>query len=343
LDLHPSSSLFRHRTPRLFALLSVVVAVGSLLLAAGAHAATPDDPSYLVTFAPGTSISDQESALGAAGATDVSSIDALRLHEVTAPADSADAVVAALNADSSVTSVEADKVRNVSATVSDPGYTSQWSLPRIGWDQLWGNVNPAGTATVAILDTGVNSSHEDLAGKVVAGTSILDPFSDGTTDPNGHGTEMAGIVAASADNGVGIDGIGYAGVNVMPVTVLNAGGYGQDSDIVKGIVYAADHGADVILMSFANTGYSQALQDAIDYAWSKGAGHGHLDDLGRRLVHDHHRYVGFGGRGGGVGGADEGDRSGRDQWRDRGAVGAECGWDWRLGRQRAPELVSRGR
>ena len=55
----------------------------------------------------------------------------------------------------------------------------------------------------------------------------------------------------------------------MPVTVLGADGTGQDSDIIAGVVWAADHGADVILMSFSNPGYSTALQAAIDYAWSK--------------------------------------------------------------------------
>src|SRR3954469_15539940 len=255
------------KMPRLLASVSAIFTIGSMLCAAGAKAADPSDASYLVTFAAGTSSSDQDAAISSAGASDLSSVGALRLHSVTASSLAADA----LRADSSVASVESDKVRNVSATVSDPGFASQWSLSKIGWDQLYGVVNPVGNTSVAVLDTGVNSSHEDLAGKVVPGTSILDPFNDGTTDPNGHGTEMAGIVAASADNGVGIAGVGYAGVNVMPVTVLNAGGYGQDSDIIQGVVWAADNGADVILMSFANTGFSPALQDAIDYAWSKGA------------------------------------------------------------------------
>ena len=89
----------------------------------------------------------------------------------------------------------------------------------------------------------------------------------GTTDPNGHGTEMAGIVAAATDNGKGIAGVGYAGVKVMPVTVLGADGTGQDSDVIAGVVWAVDHNADVILMSFSNPGFSPSLQDAIDYAW----------------------------------------------------------------------------
>src|SRR3954468_20522967 len=165
------------KTSRLFALLAMLVVAGSLALAGGAQAADPSDASYLVTFVSGTSATDQESAISAAGASDVSRVDVLRLHSITASSPPADA----LRSDSSVASFEADKVRNVSATVSDPGYTSQWSLSKIGWDQLFGSVNPVGTSTVAVLDAGVNSSHEDLAGEVVPGTSILDPFNDGTT------------------------------------------------------------------------------------------------------------------------------------------------------------------
>src|SRR4029079_1910819 len=66
----------------------------------------------------------------------------------------------------------------------------------------------------------------------------------------------------------GIAGIGYAGVKVMPVTVLDANGEGQDSDIIAGVVWAVDHGADVINMSFSIPGFSESLQAAIDYAWA---------------------------------------------------------------------------
>jgi hypothetical protein len=221
---------------------------------------------YLVTFSSGVSGTEQQATLSDVGATDVSTIPALRMHVVDAP----EGAVAALNASPAVQGVEADQVRNVQATPSDPGYSSQWSLPRIGWDQAFGSIKPTGSATVAILDTGIDASHPDLAGQLAPGTSIVDPTSDGTTDPNGHGTWMAGIVAAATDNATGIAGIGYAGVKVMPVTVLGADGTGSDGDIIKGVIYAADHGANVILMSFTNPAFSQSLQDAIDYAWSKG-------------------------------------------------------------------------
>ena len=82
---------------------------------------------------------------------------------------------------------------------------------------------------------------------------------------------MASIAAAATNNGTGIAGVAYAGARIMPVQVLGANGLGRDSDIIEGLVWAADHHANVILMSFAGAGYSSALQKAIDYAWAKGS------------------------------------------------------------------------
>src|SRR5436190_3190260 len=252
---------------------ALVVALALLVTAAfgaaGASAEPTPSPSasYIVTFAAGVDGAQQTADIAAATATDISAIPELRMHVV----DATDSAAASLAASSDVVRVDADVTRSVQATPNDSEYPQQWSLPAIGWDQVFGSVSPAGTATVAVLDTGVDSSHPDLAGQLAPGTSILDPSSDGTTDPNGHGTWMAGIVAASTDNGIGIAGVGYASVRVMPVTVLGADGTGSDSNIISGVLYAADHGADVILMSFSNPGYSDALQSAIDYAWSKGA------------------------------------------------------------------------
>src|SRR5213078_4855842 len=90
---------------------------------------------------------------------------------------------------------------------------------------------------------------------------------DPSIDPNGHGTWIASIAGATTDNGQGIAG---DGINIMPVQVLDATGTGQDSDIIAGLVWAADHGANVAVMAFSNPGYSTALQDAVNYAWSHG-------------------------------------------------------------------------
>jgi hypothetical protein len=230
----------------------------------------PTEP-YLVKFASGTSLETQEQVLASAGARSTSYIRALRIHAALLPGgQSLQASLDVLEASSAVTRVEPDRTREVGGTPDDSSYGDQWALPKIGWDNVFGEVAPSGSATVAILDTGIDGSHPDLDGVVVPGTSILDG-SNGLSDPNGHGTAMAGIVAAETDNGAGIAGVGYAGVRVMPVTVLGADGTGQDSDIIEGVVYAAEHGADVILMAFSNPGYSELLQEAIDYAWGEGA------------------------------------------------------------------------
>ena len=165
-------------------------------------------------------------------------------------------------------SASLDKVRDAESGATDPSYGSQWALPAIGWEDVHGVVNPAGSATLAVLDTGVDASAPDLAGRLVQGWSF--DGSDPATDPNGHGTHVATISAGGADDGTGIAGVAYAGVSVMPVRVLAADGTGTDADIIEGLVYAVDHGANVVVMAFSNPGESAALQAAVDYAWSQG-------------------------------------------------------------------------
>jgi uncharacterized repeat protein (TIGR01451 family) len=210
------------------------------------------------------------SEITAAGAVDTGAIAPLAMHSVGVPQSSEQAAVAALEANANVVRVERDHSRDTAAAPNDPGYPDQWALRRVGWDEVYGSVTPSSSATVAVLDTGVDASHPDLAGVVVPGTSIVAGSGDGGSDANGHGTQMAGIVAAATGNAQGVAGVGYAGVKVMPVTVLDSSGQGLDSDVISGVVYAVQHHADVILMSFSNPGYSASLQAAIDWAWSQG-------------------------------------------------------------------------
>ena len=235
--------------------------------------ATPDptpapvaSTGYIVTFAPGTSASTQASILAAAGADVSDSIPALRLAFISVPTGST--VVADLRADGNVSSVELDRVRTAEAAPSDTEYAE----PVVAAEDRLGpglrHRRPSGSAVVAVLDTGVDAAPRRPRRPARRRAPASSTAPTGTTDPNGHGTAMAGIIAAATDNGQGIAGVGYAGVKVMPVTVLGADGIGQDSDIIEGVVWAVDHGADVINMSFSNPGYSAALQAAIDYAWA---------------------------------------------------------------------------
>jgi hypothetical protein len=243
---------------------------GHLAMASGQAAPAP--ASLLVKLVPGLTPIAQRDVITRNGGMEISSIPALRLHVVEVVAAELVAVTMRYQSDPLVEHVEENRVRISEAIPSDPLYTSQWALAKIQWDSVFGALDVLGTATVAILDTGVDALHPDLAGVVVSGISMLDG-SNGMMDPSGHGTWLAGIVAARTD-GVpmeGIAGVAFTGVQIVPVTVLNRVGEGRDSDVIAGVMWAADNGADVLLMAFSNPGFSRNLQDAIDYAWSMGA------------------------------------------------------------------------
>ena len=122
---------------------------------------------------------------------------------------------------------------------------------------------------VAIVDSGVEAAHQDLVGSVLPGKDYVNPADDGRIDPNGHGTHVAGIIAAHVDNGLGIDGAA-PDVHILPVRVLDANGGGDASNVAKGIIWAADHGARVINLSLGG-GKSPGIEQAMQYANSKGA------------------------------------------------------------------------
>src|SRR5207245_11268210 len=130
-------------------------------------------------------------------------------------------VLAKYQADPQVVNAEENKTRQSQAFPTDPLYSNQWSLPKIGWDLVFGTVTPTGSAIVAILDTGVDAQHPDLAGNVITGTSILDG-SSGTTDRSGPGTWVGGIAAARTNttSAQGIAGAAHAGGRIMPATAL---------------------------------------------------------------------------------------------------------------------------
>lgn len=133
----------------------------------------------------------------------------------------------------------------------DPLRADQWALDAARLPEAW-QVSTGGGQVIAIVDTGVDTGHPDLAGKVVAGHDFI-ADGDATSDPNGHGTHVAGIAAAAGDNSAGV--IGAApGAMVMPVRVLDANGIGTDETIAAGIDWATDHGVNVINLSLGESG-----------------------------------------------------------------------------------------
>ena len=154
-------------------------------------------------------------------------------------------------------------------SLNDPMANQQWALAESTFTTVWPTTTGKGII-VAVVDTGVLASHQDLAGSVLVGTDFVSPGGHGDTDPGGHGTHVAGIIAAHANNHIGVAGAA-PGVKILPVRVLDANGDGWTSNIAAGIIWAADHHARVINLSLGGTGADSALEEAMNYALGKGA------------------------------------------------------------------------
>ncbi|WP_297744234.1 S8 family serine peptidase [Nitrosomonas sp.] len=152
-------------------------------------------------------------------------------------------------------------------TPNDPYYPNGWHLPKISAPAAWDNSQGSGI-TIAILDSGVDSKHPDLAAKMVSGWNFYDNNSN-TSDVYGHGTKVAGATAAATNNSTGIAGVaGQAKIMSIRVTDLNGGGY--SSMIANGLIYAADHGVRVANISFANQPMRTTTISASQYMKDKG-------------------------------------------------------------------------
>ena len=148
-----------------------------------------------------------------------------------------------------------------------------WGLDNINAPEVWaGSGNFSGVTgegvTVAVIDTGVDLDHAEFQGRMTAGYDFVDNDTI-ADDGNGHGTHVAGTIAGDDNDGFGISGVAPDAL-IMPIRVLDNNGDGYTSDIIKGITWAVDNGADVVNLSLGGGGYSQAMADAIEYASNQG-------------------------------------------------------------------------
>ena len=177
-----------------------------------------------------------------------------------------------LNVNSNAASIQGQTVgaievdQPVKAT-EDTYESQQWGLGAAGFPTAWSG-SVGGNVIVAVIDSGVRATHQDLAGAVLHGVDFVASGGDGSDDQNGHGTHVAGIIAARR-NGIGVVGAA-PGTRILPIRVLDASGSGMTSDVAAGIIYAADHGARVVNLSLGGPSPSAAMQTAIQYANSKG-------------------------------------------------------------------------
>ncbi|MEX2457941.1 MAG: S8 family serine peptidase [Actinomycetota bacterium] len=229
-----------------------------------------DADTVLVKFKPNTTKTAQGDALEQYGAHDAGTTGTTG-YTVAAieDGDTPEATVAELRQDSRVDRVQLNYLRWAAATPNDPGLAlgDQEYLKRIRSLAAWNRNKGTSLKTIAILDTGIDTDHPDLASRIKPGYNAITGGTD-VEDDNAHGTFVAGIAAAISNNGRGIASAAWA-AGILPVKVLDSEGVGTDADVAEGITWAADHGAEVINMSFGGPGESQILKDAVDYAKTK--------------------------------------------------------------------------
>ena len=196
---------------------------------------------------------------------DIRSLDPSRIRDL----------IARLSNDPRVEAAEQETVARAYFTPNDPKYTEQWHMQRAGAEKAWDYACGTGV-TVAVVDTGIACYDEggfmkgtDLVGTRCVGGYNFVAKNEIAADDQGHGTHVAGTIAQTTNNGLGVAGLAHC-AKLMPVKVLSARGWGTMADVAEGIRWAADHGAQVINLSLGSSAKSKVVENAVTHAYKKG-------------------------------------------------------------------------
>ena len=191
----------------------------------------------------------------------------INVHVIELPAQANEmAVIKALQANPHIKFAELDYLLDPSPGVNDPSFSSEWHLPNIAVPAAW-DTRTGGGVTIAILDSGVGTTHPDLEAQLVPGWNAYDNNSD-TSDVFGHGTQVAGTAAAAGNNSIGVAGVAF-GAKIMPIRVTDTSGMGYASSMANGLTWAADKGARAANLSFQGVSGSSTVLSAAQYFRSK--------------------------------------------------------------------------
>lgn len=214
----------------------------------------------------------------------VDSIEELNLYVVKIPLEELQNIQDSLSLNPNFQYVDKNYIVHANAVPNDTSFGIQTHFSLISAQQAWDVETGIPDVVIAVLDSGVEATHEDLAGKVLSGCSTLGTFNENncgsnTNDVDGHGSGVSGTAAAQTNNGTGVAGICW-GCQILPVKVLGDNGTGSVVDTIQGILFARNYALNnptqkvVINLSLGRncnaTGISQDEQNAIDLAWAAG-------------------------------------------------------------------------
>jgi serine protease len=184
-------------------------------------------------------------------------------------------ILAELARDPRVEAAEPLGIAKMLWTPNDPKFSEQWHMTRAGGPSAWEYACGEGV-TVAVVDTGIACYDAEgfMKGTDLAGTTCVGGYNfvgknEIAADDQGHGTHVAGTIAQTTNNGVGVAGLAHC-AKLMPVKVLSAKGWGTMADVAEGIRWAADHGAQVVNLSLGAPMKSKVVENAVVHALKKG-------------------------------------------------------------------------
>ena len=259
----------------LASVVATAVLVVDLVVGGAASAQTASTPGDAASGVVAITVTadgalDPAAVAAATGGTGriTATIDAIGATTVEVPAGRTLDAVRRLGAVPEVDTAQADQqVRAFERVPTDPYWPQQEPAMRgIGAPAAWGVSTGAPSVVIAVVDSGVNPV-SDLAGRVLPGYDFVNGDSDASDDAD-HGTESALVAAAAGDAGGGTAGMCWS-CQVLPVKVLDSDGVGSMFDVAAGIVWAADHGADVINLSLGGRFSDPAVTDALNYAYAR--------------------------------------------------------------------------
>jgi thermitase len=231
----------------------------------------------IVIMEPGNSVSTFMNSVSAASGRKVHAaaknpkgLEKLNAGVINVPAGEESAYIAQLKKQPGVRTVEPNYIVHADMIPNDPAYaTDQYGPALIQAPTAWDTTTGSSSVIIAIIDSGLDDTHPEFAGRVVPGHDFVED-DDTPQDECGHGTHVAGIAAATGNNATGIAGIAW-GVKIMPLRALNEFCSGSAANIATAFIWAADHGARVINLSLGVGAYSTVMDDASYYAYSRGS------------------------------------------------------------------------